>query len=82
MGKQPPLTPAEISAADELMAYARDDLAALVRNIRAGNAVKGEAQNGANFTAWLCNRYPSAYLAVLVIAAARQIAAAEQEASP
>jgi hypothetical protein len=70
---KPPLTPAETSQADELMAFARDDLTELTAVIRRGDAEKGVTQNGANFVAYLCERHNPEYLAALVVAAARQL---------
>jgi hypothetical protein len=70
---KPPLTPGTAAAADQLMAYCRDELATLAPAIRAGDEAHGEAQNGANFVAYLTQGNNAPFLAALVIAAIRQL---------
>jgi len=70
---KPPLTPGQGAQADQLAATAADEIALLARSVRAGDARRGEAQNLANFIAYLIDLHSAEYLAALVVAAVRQI---------
>jgi len=68
-----PLSPGEGALADQMAAEAADRVAILTQSVRAGDAKHGEAQNLANFIAYLSDLHPAPYLAALVVAAVRQI---------
>jgi len=70
---KPPLSPGQGAQADQLAATAADDIATIVKVVRSGDARNGEAQNLANFIAYLSDLHPAPYLAALVVAAVRQI---------
>lgn len=75
MSTDPSLT----ATADQLAMHARADLTQLTAAIARGDAEKGEAQNGADFTRYLADTHTPEYLAVLVITAVRRIRELEQE---
>jgi len=70
---KPPLSPGAVALADQMAAGAADEVAILARAVRASDAKHGEAQNLANFIAYLSDLHPAPYLAALVVAAVRQI---------
>jgi hypothetical protein len=70
---RPPLSPGDVAAADQLMAVMGPELDTLTEAVRTGDEEHGEAQNLANFIAWLSSRYDSSHLAALLVTAARRI---------
>lgn len=69
----PPLTPGETATADQLPADANAYLDTLIAGIRTGDEAAGEAQNLADFTAYLSSEHAPASLAALLVIAARRI---------
>lgn len=72
---KPPLSPGDTAVADQLAAAANDEVASLAKAVRMGDAVDGEAQNLANFIAYLTRQHPAQYLAALFVVAVRQVPA-------
>jgi len=69
----PPLSPGDIAIGDQLLAAAGEELDTLVAAVRAGDEKHGEAQNLADFMAYLGSAHSSPYLAALVVVAVRRI---------
>ncbi len=82
MARTAPLTPDEEAIARALMAHASSELAGLAEGIRTGDTLHSAAQTDANNIAYLCRKYSPAYLATLVVAAARMIQGRDETQAP
>lgn len=72
--------PSTTALTDQVTMHARAELSKLAQDLATGDAIYGAGQNTANFVAYLAAKRPPAYLAALVITAARRIRELEQEA--
>jgi hypothetical protein len=73
---KPPFTPGETAIVDQAMDDVGAELDKLVRDVQFGDAEVGNAQNTANFIAFLHSKHDPSYLAALVVVAARRIGGA------
>ena len=70
---KPPLTAGEIALTDQLLAAVNEDVVSLAKSVRAGDVLRGEAQNTADFIAYLSQKHSPESLAALFVAAVRRI---------
>ena len=70
------MSPGDLAIGDQLLAAAAEDLDTLAQVVRMGDEKHGEAQNLADFMAYLNSVHSPPYLAALVVVAARRIGGA------